>query len=132
MGLDDLIKQKYHRKSSHHDHDEHHYEGPPDRYDDHHDDHIFEQGSHGYHGRHHKGHLKLELIRSIFQSLPHKKALLAGALIIGIIVIITGIALLWALFPLITQAVGYVEANGIKSIVDSVLPYAEKLWKGNG
>ncbi len=38
MGLDDLIKQKYHRKSSHHDHDENHYEGHHDRYD-HHDDH---------------------------------------------------------------------------------------------
>jgi hypothetical protein len=66
------------------------------------------------------------------QSLPHKKALSAGALIIGIIVIITGIALLWALFPLINQAVGYVETNGIKGIADSVLPYVEKLWKGNG
>lgn len=125
MGLNDLIKQKYHRKSSHHDHDENHYEGHHDRYD-HHDDHSY------YHGGHHKGHHKLELIRSILNSLPHKKALLAGALIIGIIMIIAGIALLWALFPLIIQAVGYVEANGIKSIVDSVLPYAEKLWKGNG
>jgi hypothetical protein len=131
MGLDDLIKQKYHHKTSHHDHDEHHYEGPHDRYD-HHDDHSFRQGGHGYHGGHHKGHFKIELLHSIFQVLPHKKALLAGAFIIGIIMIITGIALLWALFPLITQAVGYVEANGIKSIVDGVLPYVDKLWKGNG
>jgi hypothetical protein len=130
MGLDDLIKQKYHGKSSHHDHDEHHYEGPHDRYD-HHDDHSSRQGDYQYHGGHH-GHFKFELIRSMFQSLPHKKALLAGALIIGIIMIIAGIALLWVMFPLITQAVGYVEANGIKGIADSVLPYVEKLWKGNG
>ena len=131
MGLDDLIKQKYHHKTSHHDHDEHNYEGPHNRYE-HHDDHSFRQGDHHYQGGHHKGHFKVELIRSIIKSLPHKKALLAGALIIGIIMIITGIALLWVLFPLITQAVGYVETNGIKSIVDSVLPYVEKLWKGNG
>ena len=131
MDLDDLIRNKHHRKSSHHDHDEHHYEDPHDRYD-HHDDHSFRQGGHGYHGGHHKGHRKLELIRSIFQSLPHKKALLAGALIIGVIMLITGIALLWALFPLILQTVGYVEANGIKGIVDGVLPYVDKLWKGNG
>lgn len=124
MGLDDLIKQKYHHKTSHHDHDEHHYEGPHNRYE-HHDDHSFRQGGH-------HGNFKFELIRSIIKSLPHKKALLAGALIICIIMIITGIALLWALFPLITEAVGYVETNGIKSIVDSVLPYVEKLWKGNG
>lgn len=124
MGLDDLIKQKYHHKTSHHDHDEHHYEGPHNRYE-HHDDHSFRQGGH-------HGNFKFELIRSIIKSLPNKKALLAGALIIGIIMIITGIALLWVLFPLITQAVGYVETNGIKSIVDSVLPYVEKLWKGNG
>jgi hypothetical protein len=124
MGLDDLIKQKYHHKTSHHDHDEHNYEGPHNRYE-HHDDHSFRQGGH-------HGNFKFELIRSIIKSLPHKKALLAGALIICIIMIITGIALLWALFPLITEAVGYVETNGIKSIVDSVLPYVEKLWKGNG
>jgi hypothetical protein len=131
MGLDDLIKQKYHHKTSHHDHDDHHYEGPHDR-KEHHDDHSFRQGDYPYHGGHHKGHLKFELIRSIFQSLPHKKALLAGALIFCIIMVITGIALLWAIFPLITQAVGYVETNGIKGIADSVLPYVDKLWKGNG
>jgi cytochrome b subunit of formate dehydrogenase len=131
MGLDDLFKQRHHSKSSHHDHDDHHYEGSHNRHD-YNDDHGSRQGGYNYHGGHHKGHLKLELIRTIFQSLPHKKALLAGALIIGIIMLITGIALLWALFPLITQTVGYVEANGIKSIVDGVLPYVEKLWKGNG
>jgi hypothetical protein len=131
MGLDDLIKQKYHHKTSHYDQDEHHNEGLHNR-NEHHVDHSFMQGDHHYHEGHHKGHFKYEFIRSIIKSLPHKKALLAGALIIGIIVIITGIALLWALFPLLTQAVGYVEANGIKGIVDSALPYVEKLWKGNG
>jgi hypothetical protein len=130
MGLDDLIKKNYHRRTSHHDHDEHHHEGPHDRYEPY-DDHSYRQGDYRYQGGHH-GHFKLELIRSIIKSLPHKKALLAGVLIIGIIVIITGVALLLALFPLITQALGYVEANGIKSIVDGVLPYVDKLWKGNG
>jgi hypothetical protein len=130
MGLDNLIKKNHHHKTSHHDHDEHHYEGPHDRYD-HNDDHNFRNGGYHYHGGHH-GHFKLELVRSMIKSLPHKKALLAGALIIFIIMIITGIALLWAVSPLITQAVGYAEANGIKGIVDSVLPYVDKLWKGNG
>jgi hypothetical protein len=125
MGLEDLIKQQYHRKTSHQDHDEHHYEGQHDRYD-HHDDHSFRQGGH------HNPFIKFEHVRSIFQSLPHKKALLAGVLIICIIMIIAGIALLWALFPLISQALGYVETNGVKGIADSVLPYVDKLWKGNG
>jgi hypothetical protein len=131
MGLDDLIKQKYHRKTSHHNHDEHHYEGPHDRYE-HSDDSIFKQGDHHNHGGHHHGHFKLELIRTIIKSLPHKKALLIGASIICVVLIIVGIALLWAIFPLVTQAVGYVETKGFKGVVDSILPYAEKLWKGNG
>jgi hypothetical protein len=131
MGLEDLFKQKHHRKSSHHDHDEHRYEGSHDRHE-YNDDHGFRQGGYNYHGGHHKGHFILKLISSISQSLPHKKTILAGALIIGIILLIIGIALLWALFPLITQAIGYVEANGIKSVVDTILPYVEKLWKGNG
>jgi hypothetical protein len=125
MGLEDLIKQQYQRKTSHHDHDEHHYEGQHDRYDPH-DDHSFRQGGH------HNPFIKFEHVRSIFQSLLHKKALLAGVLIICIIMIIAGIALLCAIFPLITQALGYVETNGIKGIADSVLPYVDKLWKGNG
>jgi hypothetical protein len=108
MGLDDLINQKYHHKTSHNHHDEHGYED------------------------HHRGHFKFELIRSIIKSLSHKKVLLAGALIICTIMIITGIALLWALFPLITKTVGYVETNGIKGVVDSILPFVDKLWKGNG
>jgi hypothetical protein len=131
MGLDDLIKQKYHHKTSHRDHDDHHYEGRHGR-NEHHEDHSFRQGEYPYDGGHHKVHLKFELIRSILQSLPHKKALLAGVLIIGTIMLITGIALLWVMFPLITQAAGYVETNGIKGIADSVLPYVDKLWKGNG
>jgi hypothetical protein len=103
MGLDDLFKHKYHHNSSH-----------------------------NHHGGHHHSHFKLELLRSVLRYLPHKKTLLVGALIICIVIFITGIALLWAIFPLITQAVGYVEANGIKSIVDTILPYVEKLWKGAG
>jgi hypothetical protein len=126
MGLDDLIKQKQYRKTSHHDHDEHHHGVYEQR-----DDHSYRHGMHHSHGGHHR-HDKFELIRSIFQNLPHKKALFAGVLIIGIIMIIAGIVLLWALFPLIAKAAGYVDANGIRGVVEGILPYVDKLWKGNG
>ncbi len=129
MGLDDLMKNKHHGKFSHHHNDEHDHEGYHDRYD-HHDDHIFRHMDYG-HGGHHHSNYKLELISSILRSLPHKKALLAGAAIVFLVIIIVGIVLLWAMFPLITQAVGYVEENGIKGIVDGVLPYLDKLWQGN-
>lgn len=74
----------------------------------------------------------MELIRSFLQALPNKKALLTGALIIGVVVLVLGIALVWALFPLLVHTIEYVDANGIKGVLDAVLPYAERLWKGNG
>jgi hypothetical protein len=72
------------------------------------------------------------MIRSLLKALPHKKVLLTAVLGIGCMMLIIGIAILWAMFPLIIKAVEYVEINGIKGIIDSVLPYVQKLWEGSG
>lgn len=131
MGLDDLIKHKHHHKSSQHHHDDHEHGTYHESYN-HHDDHRFGPMDYHHHGGHPHGSYKLELLRSVLRSLPHKKTILTVAVIASVALLIIGVALLWALFPLFTQVVGYVEANGIKSIVDGLLPYVEKLWKGNG
>jgi hypothetical protein len=121
MDIEDLIKNK------HRYHDEHHHKDLNNRHG-----HYNDNGDHNYHRGHHQGHYKLEMIRSICQALPHKKALLTGVLIFGVLILVIGIALLWSIFPLLTNAVEYVEANGIKSIVDAIMQNADKLWKGNG
>lgn len=114
MDLEDLFKGK-HRKHGHH-----------------HDDHAYgHQDQHSY-GGHHHGHNKLETMRSLFGSLPHKKALLTGLLILGIFLLVIGVSLIWALVPIITNLAGYVETNGIQGVLNTLLSLAQLFWKGNG
>jgi hypothetical protein len=126
MDMEDLLKGKHH-KHGHHDHDDHE---KYHRDDENHHDHTYENKDH-YYGGHH-GHYKLEMIRSLLHSLPHKKALLTGAIILGLFTLIIGLSLLWALLPLITKLVGYVEANGIQGVLNTMLSLAQLFWKGNG
>ena len=121
MGLDDLFKHRDHDRHSHHSHGRHD-----------HDDHDYEHEKFPYYRKHHHGLHKLDMARSIYNSLPHKKALLAGAVILVALVLIIGIVVLWAMFPLAIKVVEYVEVNGIKGLVDSVLPFIQKLWEGSG
>ncbi|HPI93583.1 MAG TPA: hypothetical protein PLT09_09705 [Deltaproteobacteria bacterium] len=121
MGLDDLFKHRHSDRHSHHSHGRHD-----------HDDHAYEHDEYPYYRGNHHGRHKLDTIRSIYDSLPHKRALLAGAAILVVLVLLIGIAVLWALFPLIIRAAEYVEVNGIKGLVDAVLPFIQKLWEGSG
>lgn len=125
MDLEDLFKHKHHDKHSRHSHG-HHDHG------DHNNDHGHRHDTFPSHVGYHHGHYKLEMIRSLLKALPHKKVLLTAVLGIGCMMLIIGIAILWAMFPLIIKAVEYVEINGIKGIIDSVLPYVQKLWEGSG
>jgi hypothetical protein len=122
MDLEDLFKHKHHNKHAHRQYDDHDHTGY----------HGDKHGEFLSYGGHHHGHYKLEMIRSLLKALPHKKALLTAVLGIGCLMLIIGIAILWAIFPLIIKAVEYVEINGIKGIIDSVLPYVQKLWEGSG
>jgi len=120
MDLEDLIKGKHHK----HGH----------RHDDYHDNHgnaYKHKDKHFSKGYRH-GNYKLEMLRSFLGSLPHKKALLTGAIIFGVFILIIGIAILWMLFPLIIKLLGYVEANGIQGVVNYVLSLLQLFWKGNG
>jgi hypothetical protein len=98
----------------------------------------------GYHGnasgpgeihrlnRHFPGSSLLELIRSLLRILLHRKALVAGAVIIGAMVLVSGITLIWVLISLVGHAAAYVDTNGLKGVIESVMPYLERLWSGNG
>ncbi len=126
MDLEDLVKGKHHKHGHHHD-DRERYHG----HDDHHHD-DYDHGHHHYYGGHHHGLYKLELIRSLLHSLPHKRALLTAAIILCVIALIVGIAVLWALFPLFMKLLGYVEVNGIQGILNTLLSFAQLFWQGKG
>ena len=125
MGLDDLFKHRHHDGHSHQSHDRHDH-------DDHHDDHACRHEKYPYYRGNHHGRHKLDMVRSIYNSLPHKKALLAGASILVVLVLIIGMAVLWAAFPLVIKVLEYVEVNGIKGLVEAVLPFIQKIWEGSG
>jgi type IV secretory pathway component VirB8 len=80
----------------------------------------------------HRGPDKIQNILSMLQSHPHKKALLAGAVILGAILLIVCLLVIWAMFPLIMKGIFYVQKNGIQGIADFLLQSLAKIWKGNG
>ncbi|MRR15354.1 MAG: hypothetical protein EG826_02730 [Deltaproteobacteria bacterium] len=120
MDLEDLLKKGYHPKHDHH--------GRKD-----------ERYGHAlsYHeGKHHRGHdhrrHKMRMFLPFVRSLRQKRFLLAGVVLLGVVVFALMIMLLLAFIPLIRQGLTYVDANGIKGILDALLPYIDKIWKGNG
>lgn len=104
MDLEDLLKGKHHHGHNHGHHD------------------------HGYH----HGHYKMKMIQSVLRSLPHKKALLAGLIIVFFIIVILGIMVIWALFPLLSMLLELVQDKGIQGILEALNAFIQKLWKGNG
>lgn len=118
MGLDDLFK---HRNRYSHDHDHHdsrHY--PQDEnYDE-------------RHGRYKGHHYKYERFLAIIQNLPHKKTILIIVGVAVLLLLLLAVAFVWALFPFIVEAVNYVNKNGIQGVLETVLAFVEKIWKGGG
>jgi len=111
MDLEDFLKVKRRHGHGHH-------------YDDYHDDHR-------YHGYHH-GHYKLELIRSVLRSLPHKKTLLAGLVIVCTVFVILGIMVVCALLPFLSMLMDLVQQKGIQGVLEALNAFIQQLWKGNG
>lgn len=118
MDLEDLLKGKSHHKHGPRGYDDHHKHYDEYRHDDHHYD------RHGSHGRYHHGNYKLETLRTLYHSLPHKKALLVAALICILLAAIVVISLLWFLLPLAASLLGYVGATDIQGLLKSLLSLA--------
>ena len=125
MDLENLIKRGTRYKDDHHgrkyDQHEHHQ---------HHDHNIYYPD-----GRYRKAqfsrHHKMQTMLRTFKSHPHKKALLVGAALLSFLALATCILLLFALIPIVKKGMEYIDINGIKGILDGVLPYIDKIWKGN-
>ena len=58
---------------------------------------------------------------------------LKGLIIFAVIVILAIIiALIAILLPLILKLLNYISQNGVQSILDTVIGFLDKLWKGTG
>jgi hypothetical protein len=93
---------------------------------------LFNQRKHKDDREDYRGHDKIKKILSMLQTHPHKKALIVGAVIFGIIILIVCMLVIWAMFPLIMKGIYYVEKNGIQGLVDFLLQSLAKILKGNG
>ncbi len=121
MGLDDLFKNKYHHKNG--------YRDDHGRYHDH-DDHYHGHGGYRSNGNYHHGSYKTQLILSILKSLPHKKGLLIGLVLAGLLVIILGLLVLWAMIPIIAGLLGAVDIKGLQDLVVAILNLVQKFASG--
>jgi hypothetical protein len=115
MGLDDLFEGRGHDRHSHGRYER----GYGDR----------EYSGEGYGGGHRD---KSEMIRLIAGQVLRNKPLLAGLAVAAVLLVVIGIAIIAAAFPLLLKLIGYVEQNGLKGIIDFLMPFLKKSWEGNG
>jgi len=80
----------------------------------------------------HSGHDKIRHILNMLKSHPHKKILVVGAFILGVVILIACLALVLVMFPLIMKAVYYVEKNGVQGAAEFITKLLTKIWEGNG
>ena len=88
-------------------------------------------------GRQHEGHRRTghdddPMRGAALQQLLHNKTLLMllgllALLAIGLMVILVGY-----LLPLLPRLFGFLEANGLKGVIDQSLPFLMKIWGGTG
>jgi hypothetical protein len=135
MDFEDLFGEGQNKKKWRQPH-EHHSRGynNPKNEDNYYDNEnlLFDRNNHKDDRENYSGHDKIKNILSMLQSHPHKKALVVGAVILGIIILIVCLLVIWALFPLIMKMIYYVEKNGIQGITDFLLQSITKILKGNG
>jgi hypothetical protein len=122
MGIDDLLDGfgRHHRKRDNYSYND----------DDKGSHRTFDHGR--YNGDKHHGHggsaMYLDYARKILRNKKLLFFLIIAALLALIIAILIGIWLL----SLVGPALGLLEKNGIKGIVDALMPFLQKLWEGSG
>jgi hypothetical protein len=111
--LDDLLEGLKHKRHSDH-----------DRYDN----------RYAVYGHERRGHYNLLL--ELAQKLLHNKAILAVIILMILIFGALGIWLIVALLPylgqVITTAGKMLEQQGIKGIMETIMPLLQKIWEGAG
>lgn len=70
-------------------------------------------------------------ISPIMRSILQNRTLLIGAIVVLLLLGLSGVAIFLAALPLIQSASTLLFENGLNGVVDTVMPYAEKMWKGS-
>lgn len=115
MGFDDFFESNHKQHGKYRD----------DRYNDsygHSND-----SRHSYHV--HREHINLV---SILQKIKSNKKLKLLILLAGIVIIVVVIALIIVLFPLIGKLFNYIGQHGLQGVLDSIISFLDKIWKGTG
>jgi hypothetical protein len=113
--LEDILDRK-HRHRDLHDHDS----PSPGGY--------YRSGD-DYHDRD-RGRYGMESFRPILLKILRNRPLVIGLAIGACLLLATGVALIFALLPLFTHSIEYVNQHGVKGIVDALMPVLERIWKG--
>jgi hypothetical protein len=79
---------------------------------------------------HDRDHHGIERIGPIINQITRNKPLLFGLVACLFLLIIIVVGLFIAFLPVIGQILEYINKNGIKGILDPLLPVLERLWKG--
>lgn len=69
----------------------------------------------------------MPLVSTLLKSKLLWTLLILAVLLMGLV----GVVLVMAILPLLTGTLEFVGQNGLKGVVESAMPYAEKLWHGN-
>jgi hypothetical protein len=92
-----------------------------------HDDNRYSHNSHqSYQGQ--DNHLKWLNILEKIRSSKKLKLLVALA---GILILAIAIVLIIVLLPFIIKLFNYVSQNGLQGILDSIIGFLDKIWKGS-
>jgi hypothetical protein len=110
--LEDLFDRNRHRRTSRDD-----YHDNRNQYDDR----EYEDDRHGF-----------ENLQPIITKILHNKPLLIGLAIGAGLLLLLLIGALFLLLPVIAKALGYVNQNGIKGVIEIILPILDRLWRGQG
>jgi hypothetical protein len=123
MGIDELFEGvgRNHRKRHDYSYDD---------YDDHGHRRPNENGRHNGEGHHGSGGHAMYL--DYARKLLSNKKLLAVFIVAAIIALILAVMIVIWLVSLLGPAMGLLEKNGIKGIVDALAPIFQKFWEGSG
>ena len=125
MGFEDFFEQDQHHKQNRYNqpyNSGYHHKQDYYRKEDHHHDHDYDER--GYSPGTNLGYYLLKI-----RSNPKLRMLIIGGFIFILCILII---LIIAMMPLLIKLFGYIEKVGFQGILDGIVGFLDKLWKGSG
>jgi type IV secretory pathway component VirB8 len=115
MGFDDFLENK------------HSYRGNYSKHQYYDDDKYSQDSQHSYNK--HSEHFNWQ---SILDKIRSNRKLRTFIIVAGFLLLILGVVLVIALFPLIVKLFNYISQNGLQGVFNDITGFLEKIWKGSG